>query len=63
MKTVMKILCVWGVIDGMWLACCPQAWGKFWGRNLKFISEHKKVAKAVAGLRISFCGWLLKKIK
>lgn len=63
MKTWMKILCIWGIMDGMLLVCCPGAWSKFWGRVVNFLGCNKRAAKATAAFQIAMCGWLLKKLK
>jgi hypothetical protein len=61
MSLIIKLVSIWGILDSFWLASRPKDWGQMWSRAVTFISEHKALARALAGLQLSICIWLLRK--
>ena len=63
MSLIIKLVSIWGICDSFWLASRPKDWGRMWSRTVMFISEHKGLAKGLAGLQLAICLWLLKRGK
>ena len=61
MGLIIKLISVWGIGDGIWLASRPKDWGRAWSKTVEYISEHRALATALAGLQLCICLWLLKK--
>jgi len=59
MRQLMRVIALWGVLDSLWLARDPEAWGNFWERGVKRISHGRAVPRIVACLQLAICIWFL----
>ena len=59
MGLFVKLLALWGIADSMWLATRPRQWSQFWGGTIGTIGDNPQYAKAIAGMQIAVCMWLL----
>ncbi len=62
MNTIMRILLVWGVADGIWLSVKPKSWAKTWGRVIEAIGGDSLLGRLAGGLETFLCLWLIKKL-
>ncbi len=58
MHLLVRLLCVWGLVDGIWLARSPQAWAKFWQRGVEKIGNGSVLPKSMAVLELLVCVWM-----
>jgi len=59
MKLLMQVIAIWGLLDSVWMASKPEAWGRFWRKNLSKITSDEVLPRVCAVLQVSVCLWLL----
>lgn len=59
MHFLIKVVCLWGLGDAIWLAAAPNAWGRFWLRGVEKISAGSKLPRAMALIQLITCLWML----
>ena len=59
MKWLLKVIGLWGVADGLFLAVFPHRWARWWGRWLGEMSENLLVARLIGLLEIGLSLYLL----
>lgn len=61
MPTPFKLLWVWGMADGLWLALYPAAWSRFWGRTLTAIARRHVLARSLGVAEFALSLYLLRR--
>ena len=62
MRLLIKLFLVWGVFDSFWLARNPKSWESFWVNKMDAVTDRPLLARALAGLQMAMCAWLLKRL-
>jgi hypothetical protein len=61
MKTMIRLICLWGLGDALFLAVRPSGWGRFWTRGVSTISGDQRISIGMACLQVAICVWMIKK--
>ena len=59
MALLLKIMAIWGIGDGVWMALDPAAWSRFWRGAMAFLGRAGTPPRLTAFAQAAFCLYLL----
>jgi hypothetical protein len=59
MDALLRLVGLWGLADGLWMAVAPARWSGFWGYWVGRIGQGGLLPRAVATAQIAISAYLL----
>ncbi len=60
-RTLSRLMWVWGLADSIWLALAPSDWARFWGRFLDSLRRKPGWARGLAVLEFALSAYMLRR--
>jgi hypothetical protein len=61
MSLLIKLICLWGLADAVFLGANPSGWKRFWHKGVGTIGSDRRIAVGMSLLQTAICVWMLKK--
>ena len=61
MDQLLKLICIWGMLDGVWLTLDPSSWSSFWGRFIGAAGRRRNWPRAFGLVELGLSLYMLRR--